>query len=876
MKKPVSGGRPSGSLRTRSRTFPGTSGIGLRRREAILEAVSFAAEKFVKAVSWESSIQDVIRRLGRAADVSRIYIFKKETSPEGRILANILCEWDAPGISSQINNVAFKSFSPLDSGFGRWIKVFSQGKPIYGRAKDFPLSEQKMMESLDIKSIIAVPIFVQKEMWGFIGFSECRREREWTAAEIDALQAAANILGGAIENEQFRSSLASSERQLRALFEGMSDVILEMDKEGRYLKVAPTNTELLYLPAEQVVGRRLHDIFPQEQADIFLDFIRQSLQTKKSVEREYSLPVGPQRSVTWFAATISPLTEDTVLLVARDITARKNAEEALRRSEERFRGLVENMIEGVYQTTPDGRILAGNPALVRLLGFDSEEELRAVQAKEFFADPEQRQVWIDRMARDGEIRNFESVFKRRDGSLIVVQDNARAIRDPDGRVLCYEGTLTDITDRKRLEDQLHWLANRDSLTNLVNRRRFHEDLQQQLNQTQRYQQPLALLWLDLDRFKNINDGLGHRAGDALLVEIALLLQDKVRKADILARLGGDEFAVLMPHTEIGEAETAAARILQAIREHSFRLEQQPVRITASIGIALYPEHGDSVDKLLGHADLAMYRAKEQGRDRFSLESSSKLRTEAQEYRQVWTWLVDRDFDEKRFFLYAQPVYELSRGTLSHHDLLLRWITDSGLIVSAESFLNLGNRFNLVKDIDRWVVRQAMQLLGRQKSGPKRVLKISLSGRALVDRELAAVFENERKGLDPSSLMVGISEMVTISEFPQAQQFFSHLDKLGYQCALDDFGAGLASLQHLRLLNLDVLKIDNSLMQNLRVHRLQQDLVKSIVQLAHSLGLKTLVAGVDEESTRDLLRELGVDLAQGILLGLPRPLDRVFA
>jgi diguanylate cyclase (GGDEF)-like protein/PAS domain S-box-containing protein len=876
MKKPVSRGRPGGGLRTRGRVLPRTAGNGLRRREAILEAVSFAAEKFVKAVSWESNIQDVIRRLARAADVSRIYIIKKETAPQGQFLLRILCEWIAPGSISRIAGPEACSMAPSRSGFDRWMKMFNQAKPVYGQVKDFPRSEQKLLKSQGVKSLLAIPIIVGSQLWGFIGFSEYRRERKWTTTEIEALKTAANVLGGAIENEQFRSSLASSERQLRAMFEGMSDVILELDSEGRTLKVAPANVELLALPAEQLVGRRLHDIFPPEQADVFLDFIRQSLQFKKPVEAEYSLAVGPQRSVAWFAATISPLTEDTVVLVARDISARKKAEEALKRSEERFRGLVENMIEGVYQTTPDGRVLAGNPALVRLLGLKSEEELRVIPAEDFYAQPAQRQVWIDRMARDGEIRNFESVFKRRDGTLIVVQDNARAIRDSDGRVLCYEGTLTDITDRKRLEDQLHWLANRDSLTNLFNRRRYHEDLQQQINQCQRYHQALALLWLDLDRFKNINDSLGHRAGDEVLVEIALLLRDKTRKADILARLGGDEFAVLMPHTHVGDAERAAVRILEAIREHPFRLEQQPVRITASMGIALYPEHGDSADKLLGHADLAMYRAKEQGRDRFSLESSSKLRTEAQEFRQVWTWLVDRDFDETRFFLYAQPVYDLARGTLSHHDLLLRWITDSGLVVSAESLLNLGHRFNMVKDIDHWVVRKAMELLGRPRSGPKRILKISLSGRALMDRELAAVFENGRAGLDPSWLMVGISESAIVSEFPRAQQFFSHLHQLGYQCALDDFGAGLASLQHLRLLDLDVLKIDNSLVQDIDIRSPQRNLVKAIIQMAHSLGLKTLVAGVDEQATRDLLRELGVDLAQGFFLGLPQPLDKVFA
>ena len=874
MKGPVSRGGKRLASKTSRRPRPPQSRNGLRRREAILEAVSFAAEKFVKALSWESHIQEVIRRLGRAADISRVYIFKKEATPEGRILGKLLREWDAPGIKSQLRNPEIQLFAPLDRGFDRWIKAFLRGKPIFGQTKDFPQSERALMDSMDIKSILAVPIFVQKNLWGFIGFSECRRERSWTAAEIDALKAAANILGGAIENELFRSSLASSESELRALFEAMNDVIIELDKDGRYLKVAPTNTDLLYFPAEQLVGRRLHDVFPWEEADKFLDFVRQTLKTKKSVQQEYSLAVGPHRSSRWFEAILSPTSGDTVLMVARDITARRANEAALKQSEERYRGLIENMIEGVYQTTPEGRVLSANPALLRLLGFDSEEELRAVSAEELYAHPEQRQLWIERMERDGEIRNFESEFKRRDGSLIIVQDNARAFRDAAGQVLYYEGTLIDITERKRLEEQLHWLANRDSLTNLFNRRRFHEELQQQLDQAQRYQETLALLWLDLDRFKSINDSLGHRAGDKLLIEIALLLQDKVRKADILARLGGDEFAILMPRTSFGEGETAAARILDAVREHAFRLEQQPVRITASIGLAHYPQHGDTTDKLLGHADLAMYLAKEQGRDRFSSESSSRLRAEAQEYRKVWTWLVDRDFDEKRFFLYAQPVHELGRDTVSHYELVLRWITDSGLVVSAESLVHLGHRYNLVKDLDHWVIQQAVRLLGRKTNVPHKALKIRLSASSLIDPELGALFENERENLDPSSLVVGLSEMAVASEFPRAQQFFGRLSKLGYQCALDDFGAGPASLQQLRLLNLDILKLDDSLVQNLDVSRAQQDLVKAIVQLAHSLRLKIQVQGVDQESTRDLVRELGVDLAQGLLPGLPQPLDRV--
>jgi Amt family ammonium transporter len=236
--------------------------------------------------------------------------------------------------------------------------------------------------------------------------------------------------------------------------------------------------------------------------------------------------------------------------------------------------------------------------------------------------------------------------------------------------------------------------------------------------------------------------------------------------------------------------------------------------------------------------------------------------------------VDRDFDEKRFFLYAQPVHDLGRGTVSHYDLVLRWIMDSGLVVSAESLVKLGHRYNLVKDLDRWVIRQSVRLLGQKANAKKMALKISLSASSLIDPELGAIFENERENLDPSSLVIGLSELAIVSEFPRAQQFFGRLHKLGYRCALDDYGAGPASLQHLRLLNLDILKLDASLVQNLGVSPTQQDLVKAIVQLAHSLRLKTQVQGVDQESTRDLMRELGVDLVQGLLLGLPRPLDSV--
>jgi len=480
------------------------------------------------------------------------------------------------------------------------------------------------------------------------------------------------------------------------------------------------------------------------------------------------------------------------------------------------------------------------------------------------------------MTKEGELRNFEVALKRRDGTQFPVLLNARAIRDPKGQILYYEGTITDITDRKRLEAQLILLANRDPLTNLFNRRRFREELELHLSQSKRYGLQSALLWLDIDRFKDINDTLGHRSGDELLVELARLLQSLLRDHDVLSRLSGDEFAILMPHVDALQAQSVAARLLDAVHKHNFEVGEQPIRVTVSIGIALCPEHATTADKLLAHADLAMYRAKEEGRNRFSFYMLQAERSERLELRVAWVKNIRRALDKNLFVLMAQPILDLKSDAVTQHELLLRMTDPAGGLILPDAFLDIAIKFNLIQEIDHWVLRQAIRLLKEEsRAGRRPVLEVNLSAKAFVDLDILALLEKEIAQVNQGSLVLDITEISTLSEFHHAQKFIGALKKLGCRCALDDFGVGLTSFQHLKHLPLDYLKIDGSLIQNLTHNPVNQHIVQAISHLTRTLGMQTIAKCVESRETIDLLREYGVDMAQGFEIGEPVPLTSVF-
>lgn len=421
------------------------------------------------------------------------------------------------------------------------------------------------------------------------------------------------------------------------------------------------------------------------------------------------------------------------------------------------------------------------------------------------------------------------------------------------------------------QSDLAYLAAHDSLTRLYNRRRFEVELTRHLADRDAAG---ALLWIDLDHFKEVNDSLGHAAGDDLLVQIANELAEHTRGSSLLARLGGDEFGVLMPGTDPTQAVSAARRLLDTITGHSFEVAHRHVRVGASIGIVHYPQHGSSVDDLLARADLAMYHAKDRGRRGIAVYTSDdEWRTEMTERIELAESIVQALRDD-RFVLHAQPTLRLSDGTAGPWELLVRLVEPDGTIVMPDGFIPVAERLGLIRDIDRWVVRHAIELLAaEERAGRDTRYNVNLSGAAFSDAELLGIIREtiDRTGLDPSRLTIEITETTAINDVVGAQSFIAELKSIGCRFSLDDFGSGSSSFYYLKHLDVDFLKIDGGLIRNLRHDTTDEHFVRAIVEMCKGLQIETVAEYVEDETLCGLVRDRGVDYAQGWGVGRAEPL-----
>lgn len=434
----------------------------------------------------------------------------------------------------------------------------------------------------------------------------------------------------------------------------------------------------------------------------------------------------------------------------------------------------------------------------------------------------------------------------------------------------------ELRTRGRIEKELRYLADHDALTGLCNRRRFQQEVESYLGRAGAGAPGAAVLFLDLDDFKDVNDSLGHRAGDEVLAGIGRVLRAGVRATDIPARVGGDEFAVFLPNTGAEEAQAVAQRLIESIRRHHFRALGRDLVVTASVGISLYPEHGTTAEELLARADLAMYQSKNCGNrfclyvpERDGVRGISWLGCEAQ---------LREALEKERFALFCQPILDLRQGRVTRYELLLRMKGEGDRLVGPGTFLPVAERSGLIHDIDRWVIRQAIRLLSRAAALPDLCLEVNLSGKSFADGGLAAFVgaELEAAGVEPGRLIFEITETALIPDLDQATAMVLGLRQLGCQFALDDFGRGYSSLFHLKHLPVDYLKIDGAFVESLPHRPVDQHLVRAIVEAARGVGARTVAEYVRDEETLALLRDLGVDYAQGYHVGPPVPAEQVLS
>ena len=423
--------------------------------------------------------------------------------------------------------------------------------------------------------------------------------------------------------------------------------------------------------------------------------------------------------------------------------------------------------------------------------------------------------------------------------------------------------------RGEAEKNLVWLADHDPLTNLFNRRRFQEVFDRILALAVRYKRTGALLFLDLDQFKYVNDLSGHQAGDSLLLMVSATLRDAIRHTDILARLGGDEFALVLPEADAGDAIYISNKLQHDLKQVDFSSNGRAHKITCSIGITLFPDHGDELNDLLANADMAMYQAKEAGGARWHMYSPDELAKELLASQAKWRERITQALLEDAFELHYQPIFDLNAGCVTRYETLVRMRDVSGALVFPDKFIPIAEESGQIRDIDRWVIRKAIECV---QDNPTLSLAVNLSGRVLDDPSLLAWFhvQLQESAIDPSRLIVEITETAAVANVQDAITFMREIKALGCRFALDDFGSGFSSFAYLKQLPVDIVKIDGAFIQNLATSDQDQLFVKALTDVAKGLGKITVAEFVEDAETLSLLQDFGVDFAQGYYIGRPSP------
>ena len=597
------------------------------------------------------------------------------------------------------------------------------------------------------------------------------------------------------------------------------------------------------------------------------DFFVTSLRRKDGTEFEAELAVS----------TVGEADPTMLVLLVRDITDRLAAEE-------RYRSVLSALNEGVLLISAEGQVLTSNPAAERILSMpQSIEGAQVAEGAGIVVLPDGSQLAIEEFPTQITLRTGEPQtdrvlgMQRGDGTTLWISVNTHGLfRAGEELPYAVVASFTDVTERRRVEAELRHMADHDALTGLPNRRRFNEELHRHLSYVGRYGGHGAALLLDLDNFKLLNDTLGHKAGDQYLIGVAHILSERLRETDVVARLGGDEFGVLLPAARLEQAELVASSLLEALHGYAPVIEGQPVKMTTSIGIACFAE-GPAVqpDELLAAADVAMYDAKEAGRDRYSVASTDELDEQSLRARMHWVERIRRALADESFKLFAQAILDVQTREISQYELLLRMIDDDGQIVPATSFLGTAERFDLIQEIDRWVVTQAIELIGAHRDhGRELKLEVNISAKSVGDSDLPHLIEMEveRAAIDPSLLILEITETAAIANMDEAVDFGTRLARIGCGFALDDFGRGFGSFYYLKHLPLTYLKIDGDFIGSLPSSLIDQQVVKAVVDVAKALGLKTVAEYVGSEATMLVLEEFGVDFAQGFYVAKPRALS----
>lgn len=557
----------------------------------------------------------------------------------------------------------------------------------------------------------------------------------------------------------------------------------------------------------------------------------------------------------------------------QDISERKLADQALQEAERRYRSIFENATEGIFQTTPEGRYLNVNPALARIYGYDTPQalidDMRDI-AGQLYVDPARRQEFMRLMRERGSISNFVSQVYRSSREIIWISENARSVYDEGGRLIYYEGSVEDVSDHKRYQEQLEYQANHDALTRLPNRMLLYDRLTLAIAHIKRYGGMLAVAFIDLDNFKLVNDSLGHDVGDQLLKTMAERMRSCLRESDTVARQGGDEFVLILT-AEADEAAISRAinRILEVIAA-PWHTHGRELQVTCSIGVSTYPADGADAATLLKNADIAMYRAKTAGRNTIQFFTTDMVSAALQ--RLDMEHNLRRALEREEFLLHYQPRFDLRTRRVTGMEALLRWRPGHGQLIAPGDFIPVLEETGLIMPIGEWAIRSACAYnkslldMGRKPL----TVAVNLSVRQLRQRDLAQVVACilEETALPAEYLELEITENLVLHDIEHVVPVLEDLGRLGVHLAVDDFGTGYSNLSYLKKLPVDRLKIDRTFVRDIGSDPDDAAIVRAVISLGQSLGIRVVAEGVENEEQLEFLAGNNCDEVQGFYFSRP--------
>ena len=473
-------------------------------------------------------------------------------------------------------------------------------------------------------------------------------------------------------------------------------------------------------------------------------------------------------------------------------------------------------------------------------------------------------------------KNFEYIADLSNGQVRHLSSSGVPVLDRDGQFIGYRGSTTDITERKQSEQRLSYQASHDNLTGLLNRHEFENRANRLLARMKTEKTEHAMCFMDLDQFKVINDTCGHVAGDQLLRQIGKKIQATTRKNDTFARLGGDEFGMLLEHCTLDQAQGRADAILDAVKNYQFFWEGEEFRIGVSIGLVAITETTANFTELFRQADAACYMAKESGRSRVHAFRKEDSRIAQRHGEMQWVGRINQALEDNRFVIYAQSIVSLDdNNTARHYELLLRMLDEHGDTIAPDFFLPAAERYDIMGKLDTWVVEHIIALLAEYPDFVDEIdfIAINLSGLSVSDTDFLnwIISQIEDSKIDPRKLCFEVTETAAISNLGLASEFIVALRSLGCRFALDDFGSGLSSFKYLKSLPVDYLKIDGMFVKDIVDDPIDYAMVKSINDIGHVMGMKTIAEFVENDEIRDMLKVIAVDHAQGYGIEKPKPL-----